>query len=266
MFSTFEFSGARSIDASGRVFSYTSSNFAESGADPRLAVFADGASVGVLLPGGVIEVPEVPRQWRVEPVGVLPVLSGTVQVGEGSIRPGTVNGTVTVLDGEVARVMQGTQGIALMNRTGGAGGYAALALCNYDAGLNCVIRSLYIDSPTANLFVNLWVVGVTFEPAFNNRSRIRNKLVTDAATSFDMASMVGYALVDSTLPGFNAPDSDPVKFSNWQAFGSFRVSSAGMNVIDGAPLVLPAGFALVAAAGSPATTLHLRADIERKPV
>lgn len=261
MFSTFEFNGARSIDASGRVFSYTSSDYADNGADPRLEVFADGSSVAVLMPGGVIELPETPRQWRVVPVVALPVLSGLIQVGEGIIRPATVNGTVSVVDAEVSRVFQGSQGVGIAHRVSGAAAVPVVALCMYNAAKNGILRSLVVDSPNASA-IFVWVAQVSAEPTFTARFRIRNKLISNAATSFDFADGAAYALNDSTTLGSTAPDSDPTKFSNWQLLGVVRPAGAPQELIRAAPMVLPPGYAIAAVQSAVNTTLYMRAEVE----
>lgn len=262
MFSAYEFSGPRVIDAAGRTFCYSTSDYAVNGADPRLTVYADGSAVGVLMPGGTIELPEAPRQWRVVPVVASPTLSGTVQVGEGVLRPGTINGTVSVVDGEVLRVMQGWQGLALASRTAGAGAYSAIAMCLFNPLLTGIMRSLHVDSNSTGVTVAMWAAQVSAEPLYNARYRVRNKLLSLSSVSFPLTDAAIYGLIDSTVPGYNTPDCDPAKFSNWQKFGEFRMSTTGYQVIDGAPIVVSPGWALVLVANSPAVQLTVRADCE----
>lgn len=261
MFTPYTFSGTRVIDAQGRVLVYTDSDAAANGADERINVFADGAHVGTIRPGAMVKMDREANRWELVPVSASLLLSGTVHIGNGDFHPGTINGTVTVIDGELQRSIQGFQGLGMIHRQA-AVNYSAVALCVYTAGLSVAVRSLQLDAGTTQN-ARLWTAQVSGEPTYTERRAIRNKLVNLAPVSFELTGGGMYALTDSTTTAAAAPDSDPTKFSNWTDWGAVRLlNSTGRVVMNGAPIIIPGGYALVAVHGAAASQLSMIAEVE----
>lgn len=262
MFQSFTFYGRQVLDAQGSTFVYSDSDSAINGADERITVFADGAQIGTLRPGAVLKMPRTATRWEITPVSDSQTLSGTVHIGTGDYFPGTVNGTVTVVDGELARSIQGYQAVACTRRYAAAGLYPVLALCHYATDFHMAVRSLKIAS-SASQDLTVWIAQHSAEPVHSLRQQFRNKMLSLAASTFVTGNLAMYALNDSTVAGATSPDSAPVQLSGWQLAGYFRsANGAATELIDRAPIVIPSGYTLAIVGQTAASSLFAEAEIE----
>jgi hypothetical protein len=260
MLSPFVFSGPQSFQAAGRLFVYTDYD-AATGADPRLWVLADGRRIKLAMPGDVIRMDREVMRWGIEPYASSPTLTGVIEIGDGDLATGRVHGTVQVIDGELARVWELSQAMAIAKRTA-AVNFPALGLLCYAAGYAMAVRRIILDT-TASQDVHIWTAAVSAEPTYNERRPIRNKLASAAGSSFATAIAAAYALTDSTTTGSSDPTCDATKFSNWAYWGPVRVSQTTPRLLgDGAPIVVEAGYALVFVGNTAAGAIQMQAEVE----
>lgn len=262
MFQSFTFFGRQVIDAQGSTFVYSESDSAINGADERITVFADGAQVGTVRPGAVLKLPRAAMRWELTPISDSQTLSGTVHIGTGDFNPGTVNGTVTIVDGELARSIQGYQALANVGRYPAAGVFAVLSLSQFAVDFHMAVRSLKLTAPTGQ-DVALWMAQHSAEPVYTLRRQFTNKMLSLAASTFATGNLAAYALNDSTTSGSTAPDSAPVQLSGWRMIGMVRVSNqTPFEFCTRAPIIIPSGYTLAMVGQTAATGLLAEAEIE----
>lgn len=92
MLQTFEFSGSRMVNTKARFFRYVSGD--AGGADARIRLRVNGASIGVYSPGDSVELDDPVSNWSVEPF--TPSCAGSVVLGMGRVNSSTFSGSVSM--------------------------------------------------------------------------------------------------------------------------------------------------------------------------
>lgn len=196
--------GYRTVSAPGTYLRYYKGS--ANGADPSILVKNDTMGVAAILkPGQAIRLPASERgavDWIVSNYAQAAPISGILAIGDGQLDDSTVSGEISLINGEVSRVLAGKCFAGYSVCAAVAGQYSHCILYNpAGSGKNLILDRAAMLMPTAGT-VGLSVVSALLAVAANNTA---NKLVNTGGRVGDLragtfASAQGNPFFNLTIP------------------------------------------------------------------
>lgn len=221
---------ARQINAPGRFLRYYSGS--AGGADESILVRVGGLSGagGVILkPGQSLKLPAAVDSWYLSNFANASTITGRVVIGMAVLDDDRVTGEVSVINGEVQRVMGGKCFVGLATQAASAGNFSHGQLWNpAGSGKNLILTKITpMVSPAAGIAVQRHNAALT--TLIGNGY---NKLLGNAVSTAELRSQLNAAQIGTNFANFGlgtATDSKEVPFSE--------------------PIVIPPGFGVIVVPG-----------------
>lgn len=244
----YQFTGETPIQSSGRKLRYLSSNGERTGLDDRILLRADNHAIGVLQPGEEVTLPQLATVWEVVPYAA--GLVGVVQIGDASISMTHDPGAVPVFDGSLLLTARGVTHLGGIARVGGAALFSAVGIVNTGTK-RVAVQSLKVAAAGGDQVTVVVATGAPSVPLITRA--MRNKLLSGA----NSAHCVMYASDSSS-----GTDIAAAGIVSVGVVASMRAESQAVELIEHAPLILPAGYGFWCVRQTAATALSVVATTE----